>query len=82
MSPGLTRENLLTTACLFIEASGVGVARSRPGEGRPNFRQRRIVAFTAACCYAKSTPRVLRCAMQPARRIEPLGWRQESGFSG
>jgi hypothetical protein len=23
---------------------------------RPNFRQRRIVAFTAACCYAKSTP--------------------------
>jgi hypothetical protein len=33
---------------------------------RPNFRQRRIVAFTAACCHAKSTPLALRCSERTA----------------
>ena len=34
---------------------------------RPNFRQRRIIAFTAASCYAKSTPVWLHCGDLPCR---------------
>jgi hypothetical protein len=44
-----------------MEASTVLVREIATGEVRPNFRQRRIVAFTAACCYAKSAPRALQC---------------------
>src|SRR4051812_9915207 len=37
------------------------LASPQRGEERPNFRQCRIIAFTAACCYAKSAPRALQC---------------------
>jgi len=36
-------------------------SRDRNHAGRPNFRQRRIVAFTAASCHAKSAPNALHC---------------------
>jgi hypothetical protein len=46
---------------LFIEASTVRIGEIATRRRRPNFRQRRIGAFTAACCYAKSAPRALQC---------------------
>jgi hypothetical protein len=49
----------LTTACWFIEASTVLVREIATNARRPNFRQRRIVAFTASWCYAKFTPATL-----------------------
>jgi hypothetical protein len=48
---------------------------------RPNFRQRRIVAFTAACRYAKSAP--LRCstAIEPSPGVEAFVGRLESAMA-
>jgi hypothetical protein len=37
------------------------LASPQRGEERPNFRQRRIIAFTAESRYAKSAPRALQC---------------------
>jgi hypothetical protein len=34
---------------------------STQGDGRPKFRQRRVVAVTASYCYAKITPAALHC---------------------
>jgi hypothetical protein len=51
---------------------------------RPNFRQRRIVAFTAAWGYAKSAPVALRCGdLEHAFRndVEALGGRVESALN-
>jgi hypothetical protein len=73
---------LLTTACWFIEASTVFVREIATGEVRPNFRQRRIVAFTAACCYAKSAPLALQygdCSSDAHRTAWP---ETEIRFSG
>jgi hypothetical protein len=40
-----------------LEPPRFSFARTRATrEVRPNFRQPRIVAFTPACCYAKSAP--------------------------
>jgi hypothetical protein len=50
---------LLTAVCWFIEASTVLCSRDRDhAEHSQIFRS---VAFTAACCYAKFAPAVLRC---------------------
>jgi hypothetical protein len=68
-------------ACWFIEASTVFVREIATGEVRPNFRQRRIVAFTAACCYAKSTPVALQCSDRTARGVEAFVRKLESAFS-
>jgi hypothetical protein len=43
-----------------MEASIV-LVRERKAARRPKFRQRRIVAFTASCCYAKIAPAALHC---------------------
>jgi hypothetical protein len=39
--------------------------RERDHRQRPNFRQRRIVAFTASLCHAKITPSALQCGDLP-----------------
>src|SRR6266849_5075151 len=80
VSPGLTWENLLTTACWFIRASTVFVHAIATAPERPIFWQRRIAAFTASLCYAKITPAALHrgefddhCRKQP----EALGRKPE-----
>jgi hypothetical protein len=66
---------------LFIEASTVLVREIATRRRRPNFRQRRIVAFTAACCYAKSAPRALQCGDRQHRGVEAFVGKLESAFS-
>jgi hypothetical protein len=60
------------------------LARSRDAAQRPNFRQRRIVAFTAGWRYAKITPVALHCGDFGDRRregAEALGTKPEFEFS-
>src|SRR6266700_1444687 len=59
VSPGLTWENLLTTACRFILASTVLVHAIAAITRASNFLAARDFAFTASLCYAKIAPAAL-----------------------
>src|SRR4029077_16451182 len=61
VSPRLTCENLLTTACWFIEASTVLVREIALQLGVQIFGSVASSRSQLALCYAKSAPVALRC---------------------
>ncbi|MBS2070081.1 hypothetical protein KCQ62_26635, partial [Klebsiella pneumoniae] len=80
VSPGLTWENLLTTACWFISSLHGSRFREIAAAQRPNFRQRRIVAVTARIllCEILASPIALRRSVPPCADLaaEAFGLRR------
>src|ERR1700722_1516906 len=85
VSPGLLWENLVTTACWFIEASTVLVGANRRDRQASNFSAAEIAVFTASWCHAKITPSALHrgdSAWRHVRDVEAVGGEPEFGVSG